>query len=62
MLATMVLGSATVLAACSNGYGNDEDLTNAPYSEERTVGADERVVRRPVVRSAEPVFVERQMK
>jgi len=63
MLTAMVLGSAVTLAACAdNGYNSDADLTGAPYAEDRTVGADNNVVRRPVVRSAEPVFEETQMK
>ncbi len=64
MLTAMVLGSSVTLAACAdNRYNNNnDDLTNAPYAEDRTVGADNNVVRRPVVRSAEPVFVDRQMK
>ncbi len=63
MLTAMVLGSSVTLAACAdNRYNNDADLTNAPYAEDRTVGADNNVVRRPVVRSAEPVFVDKQMK
>ena len=63
MLTAMVLGSAVTLAACADNYrSNEADLTGAPYAEDRTVGADGRVITRPVVRSAEPVFVERQMK
>jgi len=63
MLTAMVLGSSVTLAACADGYSQgDEDLTGAPYAEERTVGSDGRVITRPVVRSAEPVFEQTQMK
>ena len=59
----MVLGSAGMLAACGDDYnGRDATLTQAPYAEERTVGATAEPVRRPVVRSAQPVFEERQTK
>jgi len=63
MLTAMVLGSSITLAACAdNGYTGDADLTGAPYAEDRTVGADGKVMSRPVVRSAEPVFEQTQMK
>jgi len=61
-LTVMVLGSTVALAACESGsYNEDVTYTSGPYAEERTVGATE-VVRSPVVRSAQPVFEERQMK
>jgi hypothetical protein len=63
VLSMMVLGSAGALAACGNADAQrDATLTQAPYAEERTVGATAEPVRRPVVRSAQPVFEERQMK
>ena len=61
VLTTMVLGSTALLAACAgNGSSMDATEMGGPYAEERTVGATE--VRRPVVRSAQPVFEERQYK
>jgi ABC-type glycerol-3-phosphate transport system substrate-binding protein len=61
----MVLGSAASIAACAANGTTDADLdgtlTQAPYAEERTVGATEAPAR-PVVRSAEPVFESRQVK
>ncbi len=62
LLTVMVLGSSVTLAACADNYNGESDLTGAPYAEDRTVGADNNVTRRPVVRSAEPVFEETQMK
>ena len=64
LLTTMVLGSTVAVAACTSNGGtsaNDMDgaLTQAPYAEERTVGATQAA---PVVRSAEPVFESRQVK
>ena len=60
LLAVALLVSAsTALAACGTGAGHIE--TQAPYAEERTVGATEAPAR-PVVRSAEPVFESRQVK
>lgn len=65
LLTTMVLGSTVAVAACTSNGGtsaNDMDgaLTQAPYAEERTVGATQAPA--PVVRSAEPVFESRQVK
>lgn len=66
LMTAIVLGSTVALGACAsdNGYNNaDETLTQAPYAEERTVGASQNpVTRAPVVRSAEPVFERRQVK
>ena len=60
----MVLGSTVALAACTANGTSDADLdgalTQAPYAEERTVGAT--AAPAPVVRSAEPVFESRQVK
>ena len=59
----LVLGSTVAVAACaSNGnFGGELDTDrNAPYSEERTVGASDAPA--PVVRSAQPVFERRQVK
>lgn len=64
LLSTLVLGSTALLAACAsdNMYGNaDETLTQAPYSESRTVGTSP-APQRAVVRSAAPVFESRQVK
>lgn len=66
LLTTMVLGSTVAVSACSSTSGtsaNDLDgaLTQAPYAEERTVGATQ-AAPAPVVRSAEPVFESKQMK
>ncbi len=58
----IVAGSAATLSACAGdgtGY-QGETLTQAPYAEERTVGASQS--RAPVVRSAEPVFESKQVK
>ncbi len=60
----LVLGSTAAIAACSSGFGSDEldeTLNQAPYAEERTVGATEAPMRAPM-RSAEPVFEARQVK
>jgi len=63
LLTTMVLGSTALLAACAgDNYSNDATETGGPYAEERTVGTSAEPVRRPVVRSAQPVFEERQYK
>lgn len=63
LMMTLLLGSTVAVAACTaNGNSaNDLDgaLTQAPYAEERTVGAVEAA---PVVRSAEPVFESSQVK
>ena len=60
----MVLGSTVALAACAGNGMSDADLdgslTGAPYAEERTVG--NHTAPAPVVRSAAPVFQERQTK
>ncbi len=60
----LVLGSTVAVAACTsnNNSANDLDgsLNQAPYAEERTVGATQDPA--PVVRSAEPVFESRQVK
>ncbi len=75
LLTTMVLGSTVAVAACS-GTTSDADLdgtlTQAPYAEERTVGATAGNVNlgniglpkvaAPAVRSAEPVFESSQVK
>ena len=80
LLTTMVLGSTVAVAACT-GTTSDADLdgtlTQAPYAEERTVGATGGnvnlgkigniglpKVKAPaaVVRSAEPVFESSQVK
>lgn len=70
LLSTLLLGSTVALAACGYNANSDSDLdgtlTQAPYAEERTVGADGRTVvrtqRSAPVRSAEPVFESRQVK
>lgn len=63
LVTTMILGSTALLAACAgNGSYQGETLTQAPYSEERTVGASQAPARAPVVRSAAPVFEQRQLK
>lgn len=63
LLTTMVLGSTVAVAACTSNDQSATDLdgsmTQAPYAEERTVGATQAA---PVVRSAEPVFESTQMK
>jgi len=63
---TMILGSTALLAACSGNGMSEADLdgalTQAPYAEERTVGATQAPARAPVVRSAQPVFESRQVK
>lgn len=53
-----LLGSVAALSACagSGTHAEDETLTQAPYAENRTVGADRSM------RSAEPVFEKRQVK
>jgi hypothetical protein len=63
LLTTLLAGSTALVAACAgdNNYSQaDETLTQAPYAEERTVGASEAPA--PVVRSAAPVFESRQVK
>lgn len=58
----LVLGSTVAVAACgsSGNFGGELDTDrSAPYSEERTIGADDPA---PVVRSAQPVFERRQVK
>jgi len=70
LLTTMVLGSTVAVAACSGMSAEealDGGLTNAPYTEERTIGATGGNVvvsngSAPAVRSAEPVFTSRQVK
>jgi len=69
LLSTLVLGSTVALAACGyNSSANDLDgaLTQAPYSEERTIGASGNTVtmKAPTasVKSAEPVFESSQVK
>lgn len=61
----MVLGSTVALAACAGNGMSDADLdgslTGAPYAEERTVGSTPAPAP-VVVRSAAPVFQERQTK
>ncbi len=61
LASTLALLGVVALSACAadGSSHEDETLTQAPYAEERTVGPEQRA---PVVRSAEPVFVERQMK
>ncbi len=61
LTSVLALGGVVALSACaSDGMSTqDETLTQAPYAEERTVGPEQRA---PVVRSAEPVFVETQTK
>lgn len=65
LLLTLVLGSTAAVAACTaNGTSSDDldgTLTQAPYAEERTVGASP-APQRAVVRSAAPVFESRQVK
>ncbi|MFA5593323.1 MAG: hypothetical protein WC989_08435 [Micavibrio sp.] len=61
LMNVLVLGSVAGVAACSStgtGY-TDNTLTQAPYSEERTVG---HAPAQTTVRSAEPVFETRQVK
>ena len=62
-LTVLLLGSTAALAACAQDGSYNEDVTysSGPYAEERTVGSTESS-RAPVVRSAAPVFEERQMK
>ncbi len=64
LTSALVLGSTIAVAACSTSGTSERDLdgamTNAPYSEERTVGASQAPA--PVVRSAAPVFESRQTK
>jgi hypothetical protein len=64
LLSTLLLVSTIAVSACtSNGTsGSDLDgtLTQAPYGEERTVGASGSAA--PVMRSAAPVFESRQVK
>lgn len=64
LLSTLVLGSTVAVAACTSNTNSANDLdgalTQAPYAEERTVGATQAPA--PVVRSAEPVFESRQVK
>jgi hypothetical protein len=59
----LVLGSTVAMAACtSNGYSDadlDGALLDGPYAEERTVG---KTTAPAPVRSAAPVFVQKQMK
>ena len=63
LTSVLVIGSTIAVAACASGGSSDADLdgtiTQAPYTEERTIGATEAA---PVVRSAEPVFESRQVK
>lgn len=61
MTSMLAVAGVVALSACASDGSSrqDETLTQAPYAEERTVGPEQRA---PVVRSAEPVFVERQMK
>lgn len=63
LTSALVLGSTVAVAACtSNGY-SDADLNGtmmqAPYAEERTVG---KTTAPAPVRSAAPVFEQKQMK
>ena len=58
----LVLGSVFGVAACSSDGASDtgdETLTQAPYAQERTVGAEPA---KETVKSAEPVFESKQMK
>ena len=61
----LVLGSTVAVAACSADGTSSADLdgtlTQAPYAEERTVGASP-AQPAPVMRSAAPVFESRQVK
>ncbi len=63
LTSVLVIGSTIAVAACTANGHSDADLdgtqTQAPYAEERTIGATEAA---PVVRSAEPVFESRQVK
>lgn len=59
----LVLGSTVAVAACAANGNSAPDLDgdmNAPYAEERTVGATQAPA--PVVRSAAPVFQSTQVK
>lgn len=65
LTSAMVLGSVLALGACqttTSNMANEQDetetLTQAPYADDRTVGP----ATAAPVRSAEPVFEERQMK
>ena len=70
ILSTMVLGSTVALAACGGTHSASDlhgALTQAPYAEERTVGATAGNVTIatpsiPAVLSAEPVFESSQVK
>ena len=61
----LLLGSTVAISACAANGNSDSDLdgalTQAPYAEERTVGATQ-ARPAPVVRSAAPVFERRQVK
>lgn len=61
LMNVLVLASVVGVAACSStgGTNNEETLTQAPYAEERTIGA---APAQTTVRSAEPVFESRQVK
>lgn len=65
----MVLGSTVAVAACSGNSATEQldgGLSNAPYTEERTIGATGGSVvtstNAPAIRSAEPVFESSQVK
>ncbi|MCB1529435.1 MAG: hypothetical protein H6853_00950 [Rhodospirillales bacterium] len=65
LTSALVLGSVVALGACQTTQSNmaneqdeTETLTQAPYADDRTVGPNDPAP----VRSAEPVFEERQMK
>ncbi len=61
LMNVLFLASVVGVAACSSTGSSqtDETLTQAPYSEERTVG---NAPAQESVQSAEPVFESRQVK
>lgn len=59
LMSALVLGSVVGVAACSSTGTSDQTLTQAPYSEERTVG---NAPAQETVQSAEPVFQSKQVK
>ena len=63
LTATLLLGSVVAVSACTgNGTSElDETRTQAPYSDERTVGYEPYQAPAPV-KSAEPVFEQKTYK
>lgn len=61
LMNALFLASVAAVAACASTGPSDQEetLTQAPYAEERTVGAEPAPA---TVKSAEPVFESKQVK